>query len=295
MPRPPKVLWTFHGTAAVTGYQKTLDWLGRFVGCVALEVSDAGPPIARYGGCCWLADNQLELAEPNAADTPTAKFIERFGAGYLNLALQLDDLVNADAWLTMHGAKPTVPPDYHFTFTRPSETCGLQFEWADFTDQDWDPRQHGKLPPRPDALIDTPRIAHWGALVSDPVVAVERLQTLWDAPLLFLNPNAPLDEPAAAFSLRDGVLTLYRLPTDSAGEARLWHRAIGRPRFHLMTFRVRDLKAAEQMFAREGVRLLRGSAQSGEIVTHPDDCTGLLLAWTDRDISGDPRGTLAKQ
>jgi hypothetical protein len=292
MSRPPRVRWTFHGTAAVRSYQATLDWLGRFVGCVALEVSDAPPPIARYGGCCWLGDSQIELAQPNAADTPTARFIERFGPGYLNLALQLDDLGIADAWFSAHGAKPTLPPDNGFTFTRPSETCGLQFEWADFSDQHWDPRQGGQIPLRPPALIDAPRIAHWGALVQDPAAAVARLAELWPAPLLFLREDAPLHEPAAALSLADGVLTLYRLPADSAEEARLWGRSAGRPRFHLMTFRVRDLAAAEKVFAREQVRILRGSAASGEIITHPDDCTGLPIAWTDRDLPGDPRGPL---
>ena len=292
MPHPPKVVWTFHGTAAVHSYQQTLDWLGRFVGCVALEASDAPPPIARYGGCCWLADSQIELAQPNAPDTATAKFIERFGPGYLNLALQVDDLRVADAWFTAHGAKPSLSPENHFTFTRPSETCGLQFEWADFTNQHWDPRQGGTVPPRPAALIDAPRIAHWGALVSDPQAAVARLAELWPAPLLFERYDAPPAEPAAALSLADGVLTLYRLPENADEEERRWGTRVARPRFHLMAFRVRDLAAAERTFASEKVRILRGSAQTGEIITHPDDTNGLCMAWTDRDMPGDPRGSL---
>lgn len=293
MTRPPQVRWTFHGTAAVPSYDAALAWLGRFVGCVALEVSDAGPPISRYGGCCWVGDSQLELAQPNAADTPTARFIERFGPGYLNLALQLDSLDVADAWFSAHGAKPSLPPETRFTFTRPSETCGLQFEWADMTEETWDPRQKGRIPPRPPALIDAPRIAHWGALVEDPAAAATRLGELVAAPLLFLDPDAPGYEPAAAFSLGDGIMTLYRLPSDAKEETRLWLRAAGRPRFHLMSFRVRDLAVAERVFRREDVRILRGSAASGEIVTHPDDCAGLLMAWTDRDLPGDPRGPLS--
>ena len=292
MSHPPKLRWTFHGTAAVNSYRETLDWLGRFVGCVALEVSDAGPPIGRYGGCCWLGDNQLELAQPNAPDTPTAKFIERFGPGYLNLALQLDDLHVADRWFAAHGAKPSLPPDNGFTFTRPSETCGLQFEWADMTDQDWDPRQQGQFPPRPAALIDAPRIAHWGALVTDPAEAVARLTQLCAMQLLHQDEKAELHRPAAALSLGDGVLTLYRLPEDRDTEARLWGRSAGRPRFHLMGFRVRDLGAAAEVFRLQRIRLLRNDPVTGELVTHPDDCTGLCIAWTDRDLPNDPRGPL---
>lgn len=292
MPQPPQVNRTFHGTAAVRNYQQTLDWLARFVGCVALEFSDAPPPIARIGGCCWLGDNLLELAEPNAPDTPTAKFLERFGPGYLNLALQLDDLRIADQWLTEHGAKPSLCPENHFTFTRSSDTCGLQFEWADFKNLDWDPREGGSIPPRPQALIDAPRIGNWGALVNDPCAALARLTELWAAPVLFENYNAPPSEPAAALALPDGVLTLYRLPKDPQQEWRLWARRVGKPRFHLMTFRVRDLASAAHRFAEENVRILRGSAGAGLIVTHPDDTTGLCMAWTDRDVPGDPRGLL---
>jgi len=292
MARPPRVLWTFHGTAAVRSYREAVDWLGRFVGCVALEWSDAPPPVARIGGCCWLADSMLEIAEPNAPDTPTAKFLERFGPGYLNLALQLDGLGNANAWFAAHGATPSLPAENRFTFTRPSETCGLQFEWADLYSPGWDPHHGAKIPPQPAALIDTPRLAHWGALVADPKAAVARLKELCDMPLLFERYDAPAGQPAAAFSLTDGVMTLYRAPADADAAMRLWGTSVARPRFHLMAFRVRDLNQAAKVFAEQRVRILRGSVAEGEIVTHPEDTQGLCMAWTDRDFSGDPRGPL---
>lgn len=292
MARAPKVLWTFHGTVAVRSYHAAVEWLGRFVGCVALEWSDAPPPVARLGGCCWMADAMLEIAQPNAPNTPTAGFIERYGPGFLNLALQLDDLRNADAWLTAHGAKPSLPPETGFTFTRPSETCGLQFEWAALERGDWDPHFGAKIPPRPTLLIDAPRFAHWGGMVADPKAAVARLKELCDWPILFERYDAPASQPAAAFSLGDGAMSLYRVPASPEEAAALWGTPVARPRFHHMAFRVRDLARTAAVFAEQRVRILRGSVADGEIVTHPEDTQGLCIVWTDRDIAGDPRGPL---
>jgi hypothetical protein len=40
------------------------------------------------------------------------------------------------------------------------------------------------------------------------------------------------------------------------------------------------------------VRVLRGAAREGLLVTHPGDTHGIALAWTDRDLPQDPRGPL---
>ena len=40
MPTPPRVRWTFHGTAAVRSYDGALAWLSRICGCRALEYTD---------------------------------------------------------------------------------------------------------------------------------------------------------------------------------------------------------------------------------------------------------------
>lgn len=289
----PQARWTFHGTAAVRNYAEALAWLDRFVGCKALEWSDAPPPVARIGGCCWLADNQIELAEPNAPGTPTAKFIDRFGPGYLNLAIQLDDLAAAHEWFTARGAEPVLPPDNHFTFTHPAHICGLQFEWADISGAEWDPRQGGQIPPLGQPLINAPRIAHWGAMVADPRAAAARITELCPMPVVLENFDAPPDEMAAALALPDGLLSIYRVPADEDEARRLWGTPVPKPRFHLMAFRVGDLAAAVDVFEREGVRILRGGPEGGEVVTHPDDTAGLCMLWTDRDIEGDPRGPLA--
>jgi hypothetical protein len=287
---PPVLRGTFHGTALVENYDRALEWLGRFCGCVALEFSRMGAPGWRDGGCCAIGDSLIELAEPNGPDVPTMHTLRKYGPGYLNLALNVADLKAACAFLNSHGAETTVPPERGFTFTRPSGTQGVQLEWAAVQGA-WDPRFGAVAPPRPTPLIETPRIAWWGALVAEPEADAERLGLLMGSPPLFLRPDAADDEPVAAISLRDGLFVLYRLPAERQVEQRLWGKAFGRARLHAMAFRVHDLDAAGRVFERERVGVLRRAA--GELVTDPADTVGLTMVWTDKDAPCDPRGPLS--
>ena len=293
MPGPPRVRWTFHGTAAVHSYDATLAWLERFCGCRALEYTDNSDPlVARKGGVTWIGDNGLELMEPNDPNGGPGRFLNRYGPGLYALALQVEDLAEAAAWLDDRGAGIVGETPRGFIFTRPQHTCSVYLEWAD-KDFEFDPRFGGPLPPPPaDALINVPRIAYWGALVSDPAAALERLQELWPAPVLSQRMDAAGSEPAAALSIADGVLALYRLPEEPEQTREIWGLDVHRPRLHVMALRVRDLRAAADTLEREGVRRLRGDPADGEFLTHPADTCGIPIAWTDRDIPGDPRGPL---
>lgn len=282
----PRVVATFHGTALVRSYHAALAWLNRFTGCVALESSDAGPPVSRLGGCCWIGDNLIELMEPNDTTSSGARYLERFGPGMFNLALQVDDVHAMSAVLGERGAPVVFPPDHGFTFTRPADTCGLQLEWAD-RESEWDPRFGAPTPPA-GGLVPALRVAWWGALVADPAAAVERLTGLWPAEVIYRDESADDGSVAAALSLEDGALALYRLPADIAEERRLWGAATGKPHTHLMALEVADLAEARAVFAREGVRVLREAGDFG-FITHPDDCEGQIILWTDRLLPGDPR------
>lgn len=282
----PRVIWTFHGTALVRSYQGALDWLNKFTGCTALEYTDAGPPVARRGGCCTIGDNLIELMEPNDPASPGGRYLDRFGPSMFNLALQVDDLAAMSAALAERNAPVIFPPDDGFTFTHPSQTCGIQFEWADMNNQ-WDPRFGAPFPPR-SGLVPALRVAWWGALVADPAAAVTRMGELWQPSVLHLDAQAQGEDIGAALSLNDGVLALYRLPDHTDEERALWGAATGKPHTHLMALEVADLAAARAVFAREGVRVLREAGPHG-FITHPDDCVGLTILWTDRLLPGDPR------
>jgi catechol 2,3-dioxygenase-like lactoylglutathione lyase family enzyme len=290
----PRLRWCFHGTAVVRRYDAALAWLERLCGCRALEYSDHPDPlVARKGGVCWIGDAGLELMEPTLPEGPPARFLARCGPGMYGVALQVEDLGQAALHLRARGAALVGDPARGYAFTHPRDTAGISLEWAD-KPFSFDPRFGGELPPRRCApLLPVPRVAFFGALVEDPAAAGARLAELLGAPPLFEEPGASGGVPAAGFSLGDGLLLLYRLPTDQAELARLWGPLPRRPRVHLMALRVQDLGQAQRLLAREGVRVLRGQADSGELVSHPDDTQGIALAWTDRDLPQDPRGPLA--
>jgi hypothetical protein len=208
------------------------------------------------------------------------------------VALQLEDLDEAVAHLRARGAAIAGDPTLGYAFTHPRDTASLALEWADKPFA-FDPRFGAPLPPRHGApLLDVPRVAFYGALVEEPTAAAARLAELFGAPALFEKEGASGPVAAAGFSLGDGALLLYRLPASALEMESLWGPLPLRARVHLMALRVRDLEAAQRVFARERVRVLRGDARDGLLVTHPDDTHGIALAWTDRDLPQDPRGPL---
>jgi catechol 2,3-dioxygenase-like lactoylglutathione lyase family enzyme len=277
----------------VRSYADALAWLGRFCGCRALEYTDNDDPlVARKGGVTWIGDNGLELMEPKDPEAGPGRFLKRFGPGVYALALQVEDVHAAARWLETRGAGIVGDPARGFIFTRPQHTCSVYLEWADAR-WEFDPRFGAELPaPTTPPLIDVPRIAYWGALAADPRETLLRLRELWPASVLLERPAADPATPAAALSVEDGVLALYPMPGDAAQMGRLWGLQVFKPRLHVIGLRVRDLAAAERCLRAESVRILRGSAAQGELVTHPDDTCGIPLAWTDRDLPGDPRGPL---
>jgi hypothetical protein len=289
---PPGIRWTFHSTALVADYRAAVERLGWLIGLTPLECSNAGPPVSRLGGCCAFGDSVLELAESNDPASPLGRWMSQHGPSFLNLALQVADLGSTVAWLAERGVQTTVPAERGFTFARPSTTCGLQIEWADMTDLEWEPRFGAAIPQGPKPLIEAPRVAWWGALVAEPETSIPRLASLFGVEPVFLRLDAPDEAPLAALALPDGLFHLYRLPADLRTERALWGSAMGRPRTHAAGLRVRDLAATAEAFAREGVGVMRGTPAAGEIVTDPRDTAGLTFAWTDRDLEGDPRGPL---
>ncbi|MGE0741762.1 MAG: VOC family protein [Hyphomonadaceae bacterium] len=289
MSEKPGIAWTFHGTVIVRNYAEAVGKLSRLCGCTPLEFGNAGPPVARLGGCCAFGDNVLEIVEPNDETSPPARYLARFGPGMYNLALQVEDLRQTSAWLSRNGAPPTLPAHLGFTFTRPSETLGLQFEWADLRSA-WDPRFGGAIPQSRPPRIHAPRVAFWGALVVDPISAVKRLTQLWRLDLLFARDDAAPDEAAVGISLNDGVLLLYALPTDVDEEARLWGSRLGRARFHAIGMRVGDLAETRRALGEERISILREAPRA--VVSDPADTLGVAFVWTDADTPGDPRGPL---
>ena len=288
MPHPPRVVWTYHGSALVRDYHAAIRQFGRLIGLRPIEVSDSKDPmIARLGGMAWIADNSIELVEPTVPEGGPARMMASIGPGMFCLALQVDDLPETAKWLESRNARVIGNLAQEFIFTHPKDTAGIYLEWAAQHFNEWDPRFGAALPPLPSMpLINVLRIDHWGALAEDADAAFNRMQELWPAPVLWKDLHAPVDRPYAGFWVGDGVFALYRLPDSDDEMERFWGIRQRRARMHLMSLYIDDLKSAEFAFKSENIRILRGSAADGLIVTHPDDTQGLIIAWSDRAVQG---------
>jgi hypothetical protein len=237
----------------------------------------------------WIADNSIELVEPTVPDGGPARMLARNGPGVFCLALQVANVMQTAAWFDHLGVAWVGSLEDGFLFTHPRDTRGIYLEWADQRQHgDWEPRFGAKVPPPPaEPLINVLRIDHcdhWGALADDPEATFELMQQLWPAPVLWKSLDAPPDRPYAAFWIGDGVFALYRTPNTEAEMELLWgHHQLG-SRHHLMSLYVDDLNHAVEVFDREGIRVLRGSAREGLVVTHPADLHGITIAWTNKAI-----------
>ena len=283
----------FHATATVRSYDAALEWLAAFCGCRALEFNVLMDPlIGRKGGMTWIGDASLELMEPVVPGAGPDRFLRRYGPGMYCIALQVADLDGAAAWLTAHGVRIVGDlSENRWCFTRPQDTANILIEWSELESQN-DPHFGAPIPAyRRPPLIDVRRVAHVGALVADPAGATHRLQELWPATVLFRTASPLPTQPAIGLSLGDNALVLYQMPPELEFPA-LWGPIVAKPRIHLLALRVRDLAATVRVLERERVRILRGDPAHGEVVTHPEDTHGLVLAWTDRDLPNDPRGPL---
>ena len=102
--------------------------------------------------------------------------------------------------------------------------------------------------------------------------------------MLWVAEDAPLDRPYAAFWIGDGVFALYRAPQSPEEMEALWGTTELGSRHHLMSLYVDNLAGAAETLDREGIRILRGSPDEGLLVTHPDDVSGITIAWTDKPV-----------
>jgi catechol 2,3-dioxygenase-like lactoylglutathione lyase family enzyme len=276
----------FHATAMVRDYDATVERLAHLIGMRVLEYSEAtDPAIGRRGGMTWIGDGSLELCEPIVEGAHPDRFVKRTGGGMQGVAVWVDDFPATAAHLESHGVEMPVQLPSGFGFSSPRATCGIQFEWADFT-VDEDPRA-GAPEPAFDVppVLDVTELAFVGAVVDDPIAASRRLAELLGTRVTFEDAGAADGEPVAGVSVGDCVLALFRLVPGASEE--LWRRPHDRPRVSLLGVRVADLDDARPALAAAGAAVRRETV--GMLVLDPDTTADVEIAVVDRLLPGDPR------
>jgi catechol 2,3-dioxygenase-like lactoylglutathione lyase family enzyme len=263
----------FHSTAMVKDYDATVGRLAELFGLRVLEYGEAtNPVVGRRGGMTWLGDGSIEIGQPTVEGAAVERFVARTGGGMHSVAVWVDDFGATLAHLEANGVGVPAQvgdPGHRFGFSSPRDTCGILFEWSEFTVEE-DPRVGAELPPfTVPPLLDVTHHAFVGARVDDPAAAAERLATLLGTPIV----------SDGVISLGDCVLALLpfvAVKHDRTGAA-------------LLGLRVDDLAAARPVLAAAGVPITR--EHEGMLVLDPATTGDVAIALVDHLLPGDPRST----
>jgi hypothetical protein len=281
------VRWMFHATAMGPDYDAMLEPLARLFGCRALHCQAVDPPVGRFGGMTWIADNAIEIGAPYGEKSAVHGFLQRFGGGMHSVAVQVHDLDATLRRIEPLGVTVATRIDPEIVFTSPGGTAGLVVEWASNVQTD-DPRWGAAEPVFVvEPVIAVEHMAFVAALVRDPVADAERLAQVLDTDVVQYGAEGADDVPNAALDLGDCMLALYPIPSTSERSRSIWGGAHDRPRCIALGLSVADLPTAEHLLADAGQHVLH-RAGSGSVVL--DAATlPFPVMLTDTLLDGDPR------
>jgi catechol 2,3-dioxygenase-like lactoylglutathione lyase family enzyme len=257
----------------------------------------------RWASLSMVSDLMLEVIEPSQADAdlhmPLSRFHSRFGQHFHSLAWYVDPAAVRPLFERLRAvgvrvAKPggglfsegDIDPGNTF-FTHPKDTFG-QLEFVGKAGH-WlqaDPRfQPGwTVAPWRNGPLGIERVSHLTTVVRDLDRAQHFYKDVLGATVFHRAASAGVHS-AYALVGKDTVVELAqpasegsRLAADLASHGELPHA---------VSFRVRDLAAAERHVERLGIGV---ADRAGRTLTlDPADCFGAVWSFVEQDIPGDPR------
>lgn len=175
-----KILRIHHVTLAVRDLEAARETFAALFGAPA----EHGDVIEAFGvrtADVALGDGTLQLAAALEADAPLARFVQRKGEGFYNIALEVDDLDAAVAELAGRGVRVSEPveatPGVRSAFITMTATHGLSVQLMQLAAGQ---ASDGSVPPPPRAVDAPPE--SWTADADDAAGTPER-------PLLDLTPD----------------------------------------------------------------------------------------------------------
>jgi predicted enzyme related to lactoylglutathione lyase len=259
----------------------------------------------RWATLSMIGDFMIEVIEPSDAPkdqhAPLPKFRGRFGQHFHSLAFYVDatDLRPLFNQLRTSGVRIAKPggglfPDGddvdpgNTIFTHPKDTFGqIEFVGLDELWSGHDPRFSPGWSGawwRDEHPLGIERASHFTTIVTEPDRARELYENVFAGRVLHEETSADA-ESVFVFVGSETVVELAR-PTTS-GSRLATDLAENGELPHALTFKVRDLEAAERHVEKVGVGI---ADRSGHTFTlDPADSFQGVYAFTDRTIPGDPR------
>jgi 4-hydroxyphenylpyruvate dioxygenase-like putative hemolysin len=265
---------------AVTDAASAADWFTRILGAGPIGTDRKGNP-----GELTLAEGEEDMAGTDArmvrvggypfilvsgvdADSPTAKFVQRFGAGVHSLAWEVDDMWVAQNLLIRHGVRIASASisGRHF-FMHPKDTHGLLMEWTDDSFGANVRRTEGG------GVVDAQSIAWVSAVVPDATATAEFLEELCGSAATADVSTA--DETVVEVQIGDLPVRLITPRSPGSWFAPLAEKG---PRFCSFGVRVADLDAALAALSDAGVTTVE---RAGDVArTDPATTCGIPIEWT---------------
>ena len=258
----------------------------------------------RWASLGMIGDFMLETIEASSdrADQrmPLTRFHSRFRQHWHSLAWYVDDddMQGLFRRLREHGVRVAKPGGGFFPagddvhpggtmFTHPHDTAG-QLEFVHYSVFDHlDPRAKPDWSPArwlDDHPLAVERVSHMTQAVRDLDKTRARYEELLDARTLHRE-RSDLKASSYLFVGSESVVELAQ-PTDRDSLLRRDLASNGEIT-HSVTFRVRDLAAAERHVERLGIGVVDRSG--GTFTLDPADSFGAVIALTGHDVPGDPR------
>jgi catechol 2,3-dioxygenase-like lactoylglutathione lyase family enzyme len=263
------------------------------------------PVEKRWASLSMISDFALETIEPSKAEADQTatlpRFQKRFGEHFHSLAwfVDEDDVIPLFWRLRRRGIRIAKPGGGLFSdgedvdpgptiFTHPKDTHGqLEFQGLGERWRTRDPRfQSGWSTSywRNEHPLGIERASHVTTLVADLSQARSFYEEVLDGTVLYEETS---DNAKSAFVLT-GPDLVVELAQPSSLDSRLRRDLTTNGELpHAVTFKVRDLDAAERHIHNVGVRV---AERSGDTFTlDPSDCFNGVLGFTSRNFPDDPR------
>jgi extradiol dioxygenase family protein len=295
----------FHLIHVVDDMDATNEWYDALFSPTCFQPKGYAELEKRWATLSMIGDFMIELIEPSDApedqQAPLPKFRGRFGQHFHSLAFYVDvpDLIPLFKRLRMNGVRVAKPGGGLFAegddvepgntiFTHPKDTFGqIEFEGLNELWQGHDPRFSPGWTGawwRDEHPLGIERVSHFTTIATDLDRGRELYETVFDGRVLHEEQSADA-ESVFAFVGSETVVELAR-PTTSDSRLAI-DLAENGELTHALTFKVRDLEAAERHVEKVGTGIVDRSGDS--FTLDPADSFGAIYSFTDRTIPGDPR------
>jgi catechol 2,3-dioxygenase-like lactoylglutathione lyase family enzyme len=235
-----------------------------------------------------IGDTCIELFSPRGPGSLLGRNLARFGDSWHSFEWKVSDLEEASTAFETRGVRVTTYRPGSFFMTHPKDGHGLLFELCP-DDMANDPRVEAGWTPawwRDEHPLGIDRLHSVGAAVGDLDAAAAFLSDLTATDVLYRTTRPGVGEVAGLF-IGDTCIELVQ-PDGDASPVAAYIERYG-PRVRSLQFRVRDVGAVCDHFARHGLRTRRGDGD-GWVALEPDDNYGVLYQFTEEPLPDDPRG-----